>query len=59
MTTKIPDASDEKVKEEGDWLARQFFSASDLQMSPEDMRPGTLTAGVVFLFISMTTAMRS
>lgn len=28
--------ADERFSEEGDWLARQFFSAEDLQMTPEE-----------------------
>lgn len=29
-------SSEDRYNEEGDWLARQFFSPTDLQMSPEE-----------------------
>jgi hypothetical protein len=28
--------SPDQLREEGDWIARQFFSPADLQMSPEE-----------------------
>jgi hypothetical protein len=30
------DSSAERFREEGDWIARQFFSPADLKMSPEE-----------------------
>jgi len=40
MDQKSPAATSASPKDrfdsEGDWLARQFFSAADLQMSPEE-----------------------
>jgi hypothetical protein len=29
-------SSDERFSREGDWVARQFFSPTDVQMSPEE-----------------------
>lgn len=31
-----PASSDSRFQEEGDWMARQFFSPDDLRMSPEE-----------------------
>jgi hypothetical protein len=36
MNTSTPASSDNRFSEEGDWIARQFFSAADLQLSPEE-----------------------
>jgi hypothetical protein len=36
MTTEPTMSSDGHFNEEGDWIARQFFSVADLQMSPEE-----------------------
>ena len=36
MTPNPPTALDGRFNEEGDWIARQFFSPSDLQLSPEE-----------------------
>src|SRR2546430_1699326 len=36
MTTNTPPTSDSRFNEEGDWIAQQYFSAADLQMSPEE-----------------------
>ena len=36
MTAKVVDPSNGRFNEEGDWLARQFFSQTDLQGSPEE-----------------------
>jgi hypothetical protein len=36
MTTNTPPTSDSRFNEEGDWIAQQFFSPTDLQMSPEE-----------------------
>jgi len=36
MTANIADPSDDRFNEEGDWLARQFLSPTELQMSPEE-----------------------
>lgn len=36
MTPNAASSSESRFKEEGDWIAHQFFSAADLQMSPEE-----------------------
>lgn len=36
MATNIPTSAADRFNEEGDWIARQFFSPADLQMSPEE-----------------------
>ena len=36
MTPKAAIPSDNRFNEEGDWIARQFFSTSDLELSPEE-----------------------
>jgi hypothetical protein len=36
MITHVTDRSDDRGNETGDWLARQFLSPTDLQMSPEE-----------------------
>jgi hypothetical protein len=36
MKTKPANSKDESPGQYGDWTARQFFSAADLQMSPEE-----------------------
>src|SRR2546430_14317732 len=36
MTPNTPTSSDSRFNEEGDWIARQFFSPEDLRMSPEE-----------------------
>ena len=36
MTHNTPASSDKRFTEEGDWMAQQFFSPSDLQLSPEE-----------------------
>ena len=36
MTQNAPTSSDNRFDEEGDWIAQQFFSPSDLQLSPEE-----------------------
>ena len=35
MSADIANPSDDQLQEPGDWLARQFLSPTDLQMSPE------------------------
>ena len=36
MTPDVPVSSAGRFNEEGDWIAQQFFSPSDLQLSPEE-----------------------
>jgi hypothetical protein len=36
MTIDTPASSDGRPPEEGDWIARQFFSPSELRLSPEE-----------------------
>jgi hypothetical protein len=36
MTPNAPASSDSRFNEEGDWIALQFFSPSDLLLSPEE-----------------------
>jgi hypothetical protein len=36
MSNETVKHSDNRSNEEGDWIARQFFSADDLKMSPEE-----------------------
>ena len=36
MTTSTHLASNNRFNEEGDWIAQQFFSSTDLQRSPEE-----------------------
>ncbi len=36
MTDKAPTPSRTRSDEEGDWIAQQFFSPADLQLSPEE-----------------------
>jgi hypothetical protein len=36
MNNPVESKSDDRLGEEGDWLARQFFFPADLQMSPEE-----------------------
>lgn len=36
MSDKINPNMSNRSLEEGDWIARQFFSSDDLQMSPEE-----------------------
>jgi hypothetical protein len=36
MTANVVDPSNDRFHEEGDWMARQFFAPTDLQMSPEE-----------------------
>src|SRR5688572_28776812 len=36
MAIDKPTSSDSRSHEEGDWIARQFFSPSDLKLSPEE-----------------------
>jgi hypothetical protein len=36
MAANPTSAMDKRFDEEGDWIARQFFSPADLQMSPEE-----------------------
>lgn len=36
MTSRSPASMDNRFNEEGDWIARQFLSPTDLQMSPEE-----------------------
>jgi hypothetical protein len=36
MMTNPPPLSESRFNEEGDWIARQFFSAADLQLTPEE-----------------------
>jgi hypothetical protein len=36
MTVNTPTSSDSRFAEEGDWIAQQFFSPTELQMSPEE-----------------------
>jgi hypothetical protein len=36
MATKPPAPSTHRFDEEGDWIAQQFFSPEDLQLSPEE-----------------------
>lgn len=40
MTADTAHPSDDRFHEEGDWLARQFLSPTDLQMSPEEYAAG-------------------
>jgi hypothetical protein len=36
MTTNITNPFDDRIHEDGDWLAWQFLSPQDLRMSPEE-----------------------
>ncbi len=36
MKPETPISSDSRFDEEGDWMARQFFSPEDLRLSPEE-----------------------
>ncbi len=36
MTINISAPSDSRFSEEGDWIAQQFFSPTELRMSPEE-----------------------
>jgi hypothetical protein len=36
MTPHAPTSADNRFNEEGDWIARQFFSPDDLRLSPEE-----------------------
>jgi hypothetical protein len=36
MSDKVSSESNDSSLEVGDWIARQFFSPTDLQMSPEE-----------------------
>ena len=36
MTISTSASSDNRFPEEGDWIARQFFSPTELRMSPEE-----------------------
>lgn len=36
MTPNAPATSHPRFDEEGDWIAQQFFSPADLQLSPEE-----------------------
>jgi hypothetical protein len=36
MIASVTNPSEDRFHEDGDWLARQFFSPTDLQMSPEE-----------------------
>lgn len=36
MSTTTPTSTNDRFHEEGDWIARQFFSPADLALSPEE-----------------------
>jgi hypothetical protein len=36
MNNEAVNAATERFNQEGDWIARQFFSPADLQLSPEE-----------------------
>ena len=36
MTPNMPTSAENRFNEEGDWIAREFFSAAELQKSPEE-----------------------